>query len=92
MTKIKRTNNNGWKPVTLEGTLLSSSIEGLIGIEELTDYNLERSSKKGKIVITEVKSTEKKKVSIYLLFIFISWAFPKNYILYYSLRQSADVR
>ncbi|XP_077277605.1 ATP-dependent RNA helicase DDX24 [Temnothorax americanus] len=61
MTKVKRATNNGWKPVTLEGTLLSNDIEGLIGIEELTDYNLERSSQKGKIVTTEVKSTEKKK-------------------------------
>lgn len=67
MTKVKRTNNDGWKPVTLEGTLLSNNIEGLIGIEELTDYNLERSSKKGKVVTIEVKSTEKKKVSIYFL-------------------------
>lgn len=67
MTKVKRASDNGWKPVTLEGTLLSNSIEGLIGIEELTDYNLERSSKKGKLVTVEVKSTEKKKVSIYLL-------------------------
>lgn len=67
MTKVKRANNNGWKPVTLEGTLLSNDIEGLIGIEELTDYNLERSSKKGNIVTTEVKSTEKKKVSIHFL-------------------------
>lgn len=72
MVKIKRTNDNGWKSVTLEGTLLSNSIEGLIGIEELTDYNLERSSKKGKIVTTEVKSTERKKVSVYFLFLFIS--------------------
>lgn len=65
MTKVKQA--SGWKPVTLEGTLLSNGIEGLIGIEELTDYNLERSSKKGKIVTTKVKSTEKKKVSIYFL-------------------------
>lgn len=70
MTKIKRTNDNEWKPVTLEGTLLSNGIEGLIGIEELTDYNLERSSKRGNIVTTEVKSTQKKKVSVYFLFIF----------------------
>lgn len=66
MTKSKRVNDNGWKPVTLEGALLSNDIEGLIGIEELTDYSLER-SKKGKIVTTRVKSTEEKKVSIYFL-------------------------
>jgi len=64
MTKTKRTRDSDWKPVTLEGTLLSNDIEGLIGIEELTDYSLERSSKKGKVITTKVKSTEKKKVSI----------------------------
>lgn len=67
MTKVKRANNNGWKPVTLEGTILSNDIEGLIGIEELNEYNLERSSKKGKIVTTKVKLTEKQKVSICFL-------------------------
>ncbi|XP_012522780.2 ATP-dependent RNA helicase ddx24 [Monomorium pharaonis] len=61
MTKTKRANDSEWKPVTLEGALLSNGIEGLIGIEELTDYSLERSSKKGNIVTTKVKSTEKKK-------------------------------
>ncbi|KYN21126.1 PREDICTED: ATP-dependent RNA helicase DDX24 [Trachymyrmex cornetzi] len=61
MTKSKRVSDNGWKPVTLEGSLLSNDIEGLIGIEELTDYNLERSSKKGKVITTRVKSTEEKK-------------------------------
>lgn len=55
--------DSGWKPVTLEGALLSNDIEGLIAIEELTDYNLERSSKKGDVLITEVKSAKKKKVS-----------------------------
>jgi len=67
MTKSKRVSDNGWKPVTLEGALLSNDIEGLIGIEELTDYNLERSNKKGKIITTRVKSIEEKKVSIYFL-------------------------
>ena len=67
MTKSKRINDNGWKPVTLDGALLSNDIEGLIGIEELMDYNLERSNKKGKIITTKVKSTEEKKVSIYFL-------------------------
>jgi len=46
---------------------LSNDIEGLIGIEELMDYNLERSNKKGKIITTKVKSTKEKKVSIYFL-------------------------
>lgn len=61
--KAKRINDSEWKPVTLEGTLVSNGIEGLIGIEELTDYNLERNSKRGKIITTEVKSAKKKKVS-----------------------------
>ncbi|XP_029677924.1 LOW QUALITY PROTEIN: ATP-dependent RNA helicase ddx24-like [Formica exsecta] len=47
--KTKRINDSEWKPITSEGTLLSNGIEGLIGIEELTDYRLERNSKKGKI-------------------------------------------
>ncbi|XP_011252205.1 ATP-dependent RNA helicase DDX24 [Camponotus floridanus] len=59
--KTKRIHDSEWKPVTLEGTLVSNGIEGLIGIEELTDYNLERNSKKGKIITTEVKSAEEKK-------------------------------
>ncbi|XP_070165605.1 ATP-dependent RNA helicase DDX24 [Polyergus mexicanus] len=59
--KTKRINDSEWKPITLEGTLLSNSIEGLIGIEELADYRLERNSKKGKIIITEVKSAKKEK-------------------------------
>ena len=42
-------------------------LEGFRRIEELTDYNLERSSKKGKIITTRVKSIEEKKVSIYFL-------------------------
>ncbi|GAB1870027.1 ATP-dependent RNA helicase [Camponotus japonicus] len=58
--KAKRINDSEWKPVTLEGTLVSNGIEGLIGIEELTDYNLERNSKRGKIITTEVKSAKKK--------------------------------
>lgn len=70
--KTKRINEDGWKPVTLEGTLLSNSIEGLIGIEELTDYSLEhmqnkdphwQNRKKGKIITTEIKSAKKEKVS-----------------------------
>lgn len=65
MTKTKK-NDSGWKPVPLEGALLSNSAE-LIGIEELTEYNLEKSSKKGKVIITEVKSTEKKKVGNFLI-------------------------
>jgi len=63
MIKAKRVNENGWKAVTLEGAILSNDIEGLIGIEELTDYNLERSSKKGNIITTKVKSAKKNQVN-----------------------------
>jgi len=71
MTKGKRVNDNGWKPLTLEGAILSNDIEGLIGIEELTDYNLERSSKKGNIVTTEVKSAKKKQVNDLLYYLLV---------------------
>jgi len=71
MTKAKRVNENGWKPLTLKGAILSNDIEGLIGIEELTDYNLERSSKKGNIVTTEVKSAKKKQVNDLLYYLLV---------------------
>lgn len=64
--KVKRADSSSWKPVTLEGALLSNGIEGLIGIEEMTDYSLERSNRKGKIVTIAVKSTEEKKVSTFI--------------------------
>ncbi|XP_029160128.1 DEAD-box ATP-dependent RNA helicase 13-like [Nylanderia fulva] len=71
--KTKRINKDGWKPVALEGTLLSNGIEGLIGIEELTDYSLEhmqnkdprwQNKKKGKIITTEITSAKKKKSAV----------------------------
>ncbi|XP_011305135.1 ATP-dependent RNA helicase DDX24 [Fopius arisanus] len=46
MTKIKRKGVKTWKPLTLEGAILSSGVEGLIGIEELVDYSLENKSEK----------------------------------------------
>lgn len=46
MTKIKAINSKNWQPLKLEGAILSSGVEGLIGIEELTDYKLENQSKK----------------------------------------------
>jgi hypothetical protein len=63
MTKAKKINENGWKPLTLKGAILSNDIEGLIGIEELTDYNLERSNKKGNIVTTKISSIQKEQVN-----------------------------
>ncbi|XP_063990842.1 ATP-dependent RNA helicase DDX24 [Diachasmimorpha longicaudata] len=46
MRKIKQKGSSSWKPLTLEGTILSSGVEGLIGIEELADYSLENKSEK----------------------------------------------
>lgn len=69
MTKTVQNNDNNWKPVTLKGAILSKGIENLIGIEELTDYNLEKNNKKGKTTITTVKSTEKKKACTPLTYI-----------------------
>lgn len=68
MKESIQSNDDRWKPVTLEGPIFSSSVEGLIGIEELTNYNLERSSKRGNVTITNVKSVEKKKVRTCLTF------------------------
>lgn len=64
MMKAKRVKDSEWKPVILEGTILSNDIAGLIGIEELTDYNLERSSKRGNVVTTQVTSAKQTKVSM----------------------------
>lgn len=63
MRKTKQVSDNGWKPVPLEGAFLSNSVEGLIGIEELTDYSLERSNKRGKVTTIQVTSDKQKKVS-----------------------------
>uniref|UniRef100_A0A1B6LUA3 RNA helicase n=1 Tax=Graphocephala atropunctata TaxID=36148 RepID=A0A1B6LUA3_9HEMI len=52
----------GWTPVHLNEAVLASGIEGLIGIEELTDYNLENNElqlpgkKKRKTVKTKPKA------------------------------------
>lgn len=64
MTKSKHNSGDEWRPVTLEGAVLSSGIDGLVGIEELTDYNLERGNKKRNIITTNVISAKKKKVHI----------------------------
>lgn len=39
MGKIKNT-RSGWAPVHLNAAVLASGVEGLVGIEELTDYEL----------------------------------------------------
>ena len=50
--KIK---SDGWKDVELEGAFLNSEVDGLIGIEELTDYKLEDS----KIICTNAANGKK---------------------------------
>ncbi|PSN37549.1 hypothetical protein C0J52_12557 [Blattella germanica] len=37
---MKKFNKAKWKPVELPGNVISNGIEGLIGIEELTDYSI----------------------------------------------------
>ncbi|XP_076681119.1 ATP-dependent RNA helicase DDX24 isoform X2 [Andrena cerasifolii] len=56
MSKIKRNNSSGWKPLTLEGSVFSAGVDGLIGIEELTDYQLEQGNRKRKILVSDRKA------------------------------------
>lgn len=63
MTKRKQNTVSDWKPLKLEGSVFSGDIDGLIGIEELTDYELEKQNNKTKIVIhNEEDNNEKIKV------------------------------
>ncbi|KAG7204556.1 hypothetical protein KM043_004980 [Ampulex compressa] len=61
MSKIRH--NNGWKPVKLEGVVLSEGLDGLVGIEELTDYKLEKGKKKRKVIVCEENGKKERKVS-----------------------------
>lgn len=62
MTKLKHVEPIGWKPLKLDGSIFSDGCaDGLIGIEELTDYKLEKSNKKAKIVITDKKPKKRTK-------------------------------
>lgn len=66
MTKLKRVESDGWKPFKLDGAVFSDGYdEGLIGIEELTDYSLEKSNIKAKIVRTTNKSKKRSKVILF---------------------------
>lgn len=38
--KNPRAVKNKWKPVDLDANVINGNLEGLIGIEECTDYNL----------------------------------------------------
>ncbi|XP_034940551.1 ATP-dependent RNA helicase DDX24 [Chelonus insularis] len=60
MTKSREISSQRWKPVKLEGSILSSGIENLIGIEELTDYKLEEKS----LISTKNSSKRKNLLSV----------------------------
>ncbi|XP_078036621.1 ATP-dependent RNA helicase DDX24 isoform X2 [Augochlora pura] len=65
MPQVKQSDLNGWKPLTLDGSVFSGGVDGLIGVEELTDYKLEKKNNKRKIVISNVRSkTSQDKVSL----------------------------
>ncbi|XP_015609090.1 ATP-dependent RNA helicase DDX24 [Cephus cinctus] len=69
MSKVKKNNDTaGWVPLTLEGTIVSEDIGGLIGIEELTDYKLVKTKNKTQIISenTTSKKTPKKKRAVEL--------------------------
>ncbi|XP_046417990.1 ATP-dependent RNA helicase DDX24 [Neodiprion fabricii] len=56
MGKIKKDKSQTWKPLKLEGAFFAEGIDGLIGIEELTDYSLEKGTKKRKATRSDDKS------------------------------------
>lgn len=59
MAKKKHSNLSIWKPLKLEGSVFLGNVEDLIGIEELTDYKLEKENNKTKIVIYNDKNDKK---------------------------------
>ncbi|KOC64990.1 ATP-dependent RNA helicase DDX24 [Habropoda laboriosa] len=62
MTKKEHSNLNAWKPLKLEGSLLLTDVDGLIGIEELTDYQLQTENNTTEILICDgEKNSEKTK-------------------------------
>ncbi|CAK9801225.1 ATP-dependent RNA helicase DDX24 [Anthophora quadrimaculata] len=70
MTKKKQSNSSTWRPLKLEGSVLSGDVGDLIGIEELTDYQLQKEDNRTKIVICnaaenneETKAPQKRKNS-----------------------------
>ncbi|XP_031834227.2 ATP-dependent RNA helicase DDX24 [Nomia melanderi] len=64
MSKKKQSDLNAWKPLALDGSVFSGGIDGLIGVEELTNYKLEKESNTTKIVICDAgDETRKCKVS-----------------------------
>ncbi|KZC07676.1 ATP-dependent RNA helicase DDX24 [Dufourea novaeangliae] len=65
MPKNKQSNLNGWKPLTLEGSVFSGAVDGLIGVEELIDYKLEEEDKETKILICDEEDENgRQKVSL----------------------------
>ncbi|CAK9823763.1 ATP-dependent RNA helicase DDX24 [Anthophora retusa] len=70
MTKKKQSISSAWRPLKLEGSVLSGDVGDLIGIEELTDYQLQKEDNRTKIVICnaaenneETKAPQKRKNS-----------------------------
>lgn len=49
--KRKRLLNMKWKPLELDATLLNGNFEGLVGIEECSNYDLEDSDFKVNFLI-----------------------------------------
>lgn len=47
MSKLLK--NKGWKPVKLEGPIVANDLDGLVGIEELSNYNLKAVPKPNKV-------------------------------------------
>ncbi|XP_048263891.1 ATP-dependent RNA helicase DDX24 isoform X2 [Bombus terrestris] len=59
MPKKRHDNSSGWKPLELQGSVFAGNVEGLIGIEELTDYKLTKENNKTKILIHNVETNSK---------------------------------
>lgn len=69
MSKKRHDNSSGWKPLELQGSVFAGNVEGLIGIEELTDYKLTKENNKTKILIHNVETNSKEvKVNYKLYF------------------------
>ncbi|XP_012141553.2 ATP-dependent RNA helicase DDX24 [Megachile rotundata] len=64
MSKRKLNNVGEWKPLKLEGSAFFGDVDGLIGIEELTDYNLEQENGKKVVTCSKDSNNEKSKGSL----------------------------
>lgn len=76
MGKIKKETSSRWKPLKLDGALFAEGVDGLIGIEELTDYSIEKGNKKRKAVRSDEKSLNvREKLTFYRTFLYNIVAF-----------------